>query len=399
MYKERDYLMWLSCFTNIGIAKLNKLLEQFGSAENVYRANSLEISEIINIRERNLFKIISSKTDEFMENNLSFMEKNNISFIGICDEDYPDLLRDIDNPPVGLYIIGKMPDKDIKRISIIGSRECSSYGSRVAYKTAMELAASGTVVVSGMAEGIDGIAHRGALDGGGKTIAVLGNGVDICYPASNKNIRERIIQNGCLISEYPPKMQPLAYHFPERNRIISGISDVVLVVEAKEKSGTLITVDEAFKQGRYVFSVPGNINSDRSVGTNQLLKQGVRVFTQTNDILDVLRIEKNEFNKINNKIYEDDINKKEFTNNRNIDKRRKFVNGKNIENDKNNKNIENTLATDEKLVYDCIGFEPISVDELVIKTKKEVSVLQYTLTVLEIKGIIQKVSGQSYIRE
>ena len=312
MYRERDYMIWLSCFINIGASKLNRLLDYFGSAENVYRANSLEIAEIISIKERSLLKIISSRTDEFMENTLSFIEKNNIHFIGICDENYPDLLRDIYNPPIGLYMLGKMPDKNKKRISVVGSRECSSYGSKIAYKTSMELVKAGAVVVSGMAEGIDSIAHKGALDGEGETIAVLGNGVDICYPVSNSNIREKIIQNGCIISEYPPKTQPLAYHFPARNRIISGISDATLVVEAKEKSGTLITVEEAFKQGRYVFSVPGNINSERSAGTNQLLKQGVRVFTETDDILDVLRIEKNEFNKINNETYEEHTNKKEF---------------------------------------------------------------------------------------
>lgn len=362
MYKESDYLMWLSCIVDLGSVRANKLLGYFGSGEEVYNADINEILEVVSISDKIVDRIVSSRGDRIMEKRLRRMEKMNIKFIGISDKLYPYMLKEIQAPPVGLYIIGQLPDENLAKVSIIGSRQCSTYGSGVAYNTAFELAENNVVVVSGMAYGIDSIAHKGCLDGKGKTIAVLGNGVDICYPASNRELRERIIENGCVMSEYPPGTEAKAYHFPVRNRIISGLSDVTLVVEAEKKSGTLITVGQALDQGRDIFAVPGNITSPKSEGTNDLLRQGAYIFTKTEDILEVLRIETTEDNKINNK------------------------------------NIENTLATEEKLVYDCIGLEPISVDELLLKTKSEISSLQYVLTMLEIKGVIRKISGQRYIR-
>ncbi len=362
MYTENDYLMWLSCILSLGVGRANYLLQYFGSAEEIWRASSKELSEKFNISEKVLHKMVETKNEELMEKRLEKLEHLGIKFIGISEKEYPYMLKEIQEPPIGIYVIGELPKEEVPKVSIVGSRRCSPYGSDVAYKFSKELAEKGIVVISGMAEGIDSVAHRGALDGGGETIAVFGNGADICYPAFNGELKKRIIKSGCVISEYPPGIKPQPYYFPARNRIISGMSLATIVVEAKEKSGTLITVGQALEQGRDVFAVPGNITNERSRGTNELIKQGAYVLTKTEDILDVLGIEANQNNKINNK------------------------------------KLEVPLATDEKLVYDCISSEPISVDELIIKTGKEIGKLQYILTLLEIKGVVQKVSGQRYIR-
>jgi len=391
MYTENNYLMWLSYLFEIGISKLNTLMDYFGSAREIWSASIKEIIEVIKINEKNLHKFSDSRTNEFMEKNILNMQKLDINFIGISEKEYPRLLREIDNPPLGLYVKGKLPDEGFNKVSIIGSRKCSEYGQDVAYKFSRELAENNIVIVSGMADGIDSVAHKAAVDSGGKTIAVLGNGVDICYPSFNRPLRDKIVENGCVISEYPPGISPKAYYFPVRNRIISGLSSVTAVIEAEEKSGTLITVNQAIEQGRTVFAVPGSVMSKKSKGTNNLLKTGVNVLTSPKDILTLLGIEINNDNKINSEL-------KYQENNKNIENYKSNEINNSNQNNKNNKKIVNTLENDEKLVYDCISLNPISVDELFIKTKKEMGILQYLLTMLEIKGVIKKLSGQKYVR-
>lgn len=363
MYTENDYLMWLSCIINIGTDKKNCLLDYFGEAKEIWNADRDEILNVLkNIKEECLHTMFKTKDEKLMEKRIYELERVGIKFIGVSEDNYPEKLKEIYQPPIGLYVLGEFPDFSVPSVNIVGMRKRSIYGADVTYKLAKELAENGFIIISGMAEGVDSDAHRGALDGNGITAAVLGNGVDICYPEFNGKLRERIIENGCLISEYPPGTKPKPYLFPIRNRIMSGLSDVVVVTEAKERSGSLITVSHALEQGKDVFAVPGNITSDRSEGTNELLKQGAYVLTKTEDILEVFGIEQGEDNKINNK------------------------------------KITQTLETDEKLVYDCICSDPISVDELFIKTGKNLSNLQYILTMLEIKGVIRKISGQKYIR-
>jgi len=363
MYTENNYLMWLSCILKIGADKKNYLLDYFGSAKEIWDADREEIIYALkSIKDCDLHTMFKTKDKKLMEKRLSELDKSGIKFIGVSENAYPEKLKGIHQPPVGLYVLGKLPDFNAHSVCIVGMRKRSPYGADAAYKFAKELAENGVIVISGMAEGIDSDAHRGALAGNGQTVAVFGNGVDICYPDFNGALKEKIIQNGCVISEYPPGTKPLPYRFPIRNRIMSGLSDAVVVVEAKKRSGSLITVSHALEQGKDIFAVPGNITSDRSEGTNGLLKQGAYVLTETKDILEVFGIEREENNKINNK------------------------------------KINETLATDEKLVYDCICSKPISVDELFIKTKKDLNNLQYILTMLEIKGIIKKISGQKYIR-
>ena len=214
------------------------------------------------------------------------LDKSKIKTIKLEDSTYPEKLKEIYNPPKTIYLIGNEKLLNQKSIAIIGCRECTRYGAENAYKFGYELAKENICVISGFAKGIDTYSHKGAVSAKGKTIAVLGCGLDIVYPPENMELYKQIlIQGGAIISEYPLGSKPEKYHFPERNRIISGLSSGVLVIEAKKKSGTMITVDFALEQGREVYAVPGNISSENSYGTNELIKEGATPVTSINDMI------------------------------------------------------------------------------------------------------------------
>ena len=209
-----------------------------------------------------------------------------ISFVSALEKGFPDKLREIPDPPFGIYYKGKMPGETEPAAAIIGARLASGYGREQARRFGRQISARGIAVISGMARGIDGIAQKAALDAGGKSYAVLGCGVDICYPEENRELYERLQQQGGVLSEYPPGMQPIAKLFPPRNRIISGLSDLVLVIEARKRSGTLITVDMALEQGREVYALPGRVSDALSDGCNRLIRQGAGPATCPQDILE-----------------------------------------------------------------------------------------------------------------
>lgn len=209
-----------------------------------------------------------------------------ISFVSALEEGFPDKLREIPDPPFGIYYKGKMPGETEPAAAIIGARLASGYGREQARRFGRQIGARGIAVISGMARGVDGIAQKAALDVGGMSYAVLGCGVDICYPEENRELYERLQQQGGVLSEYPPGMQPIAKLFPPRNRIISGLSDLVLVIEARKRSGTLITVDMALEQGREVYALPGRVSDALSDGCNRLIRQGAGPATCPQDILE-----------------------------------------------------------------------------------------------------------------
>lgn len=214
------------------------------------------------------------------------LDKSKIKTIRLGDEKYPEKLKNIYNKPQELYVIGNEKILNDRTIAIIGCRDCTNYGAENAYKFGYELAKKGIIVISGFAKGIDTYAHLGAIRAKGKTIAVLGCGLDIIYPAENEKIyKEILINGGTIITEYTLGTKPEKHHFPTRNRIISGLSDGVLVIEAKRRSGTMITVEHALEQGKDVYAVPGNITSDNSYGTNELIKEGAIPFTNINDFI------------------------------------------------------------------------------------------------------------------
>lgn len=214
------------------------------------------------------------------------LNKSKIKIIKIEDKDYPEKLKNIYNPPKELYVLGNEKILNETAIAIVGSRNCTKYGAQNAYKFAYEIAKRNICVISGLARGIDTYSHKGAVLAKGKTIAVLGCGLDVIYPSENFELYKKIVQTGgTIITEYPLGTKPKRYNFPERNRIISGLSDGILVVEARKKSGTMITVEFALEQGREVYAIPGNISSDSSYGTNELIKEGATPVTNVNDII------------------------------------------------------------------------------------------------------------------
>ena len=215
--------------------------------------------------------------------------ENEIRILRRQDREYPGRLREIPDPPKELYVLGRVPGEQIPTVAIIGARDCSEYGKYVAAGLGAVLGRNGIQVISGMARGIDGIGQEAALDAGGSSFAVLGSGVDICYPAGNRRLYEKLKMGGGILSEYPPGTPALPGHFPPRNRIVSGLSDAVVVVEAREKSGTLITVDMALEQGREVYVVPGRVTDPLSVGCNRLLKLGAGLFLDEMEFLGELR--------------------------------------------------------------------------------------------------------------
>lgn len=205
------------------------------------------------------------------------------------ERDYPARLLEIPDPPERLYVLGRLPEENLPSVAIIGARECSEYGSYVAARLGECMGRNGIQVISGMARGIDGIGQTAALDAGGSSFAVLGSGVDVCYPARNRRLYERLRERGGVLSEYPPGTPALSRNFPPRNRIVSGLADAVVVVEAREKSGTLITVDMALEQGKEVYAVPGRVTDALSSGCNRLVKLGAAVLLDPEELTEELR--------------------------------------------------------------------------------------------------------------
>ena len=285
--EEKYYKIWITLIKGIGIKRYINIIKKFKTIKNIFSASSKDLENIQLIDEKLIQNILNPQNKILAKKHLVYMEKNNIDIISIEDTEYPLKLLSIYNPHICLYINGNKEIFKEKSIGIIGCRECTSYGKEIAQKFSYNLAKNKINIVSGLARGIDSEAHLGATYAKGWTTAVLGNGLDIVYPKENYYLVDKILRNdGAIISEYPIGTRPEKMNFPARNRIISGISDGLLVVEAKKKSGTLITVDFALEQGRDVFLVPGNINSLNSEGTNDLIKQGGRLVTCYEDILE-----------------------------------------------------------------------------------------------------------------
>lgn len=285
--------MWLSLIKGLGSRKKLELLQEYGNPKKIYNLTESELLRVRGIGEELAKKILDKNIKEQIYKHIKYMQKYKIDIISINDKKYPQILKQIYDPPISLYLKGNAEILNGKNIAIVGCRNSSKYGEEAAKYFAYNLSAKGINIISGLARGIDTYAHIGNLgammhnsnDICGKTIAVVGNGIDIIYPKENKYLEGKIIKSGgCIISEYPLGTKPEKFNFPARNRIISGLSKGVLVIEARAKSGTLITIDFALQQGRDVYVVPGNINSVNSVGTNDLIKQGAKLVTRVEEI-------------------------------------------------------------------------------------------------------------------
>lgn len=304
--ENKKYWIWFSLIKNLGARRKLKLLEIYKNPEKIYNLKKNELLKIEGIGEKIVQNILDGNIKRNINKYIAYMEKNDIDIISITEEKYPEILKEIYDPPISLYIKGNTEILNSNSIAIVGCRDTTEYGKKAAKYFSYNLSKKGVNIVSGLARGIDSYAHIGNVCAQdekrkeedklkisiqqdniqyGKTIAVVGNGLDIVYPKENKYLFDKIIETGgAIISEYPLGTKPDKMNFPARNRIVSGMSKGIIVIEAKEKSGTLITVDFALEQGRDVYVVPGNINSINSVGTNDLIKQGARLVTHYKDI-------------------------------------------------------------------------------------------------------------------
>ncbi|MBQ2705484.1 MAG: DNA-processing protein DprA [Agathobacter sp.] len=355
------YAYWLDNIPELSKAKIRLLYEEVSSAEEIYYMLPGQLKRIEGITEEDVRVILKAKRGWDLDQRwFSLMEKG-IGFVASEHSDYPEKLKYILNPPYALYYVGKLPKANQKSVAIVGARGRSAYGSEMTNYLAKVLAEHGVQVISGLAKGIDGDAHKGALAGGGETFAVLGCGVDVCYPTGHKYLYEKIIQNGGIISEYPPQTQPAPWQFPARNRIISGLSDCVVVMEAKEKSGSLITADFAMEQGKDVYALPGRVTDVLSQGCNKLIKQGAGIVESVEDFLADLDI---------------------LTE----------MSGKQIDFRKN------LLEKDELLVYSLTDFRPISVADLMEKTKMPIFRLLEIIERLKSMGLIKETFTNYFVR-
>lgn len=286
---ERFWWLALSKVPGVGPVTFLKLLRAFGSPRAVFLASKEDVIKLERVSSAVAHALVEFRVprDELLRE-LDRMDRFGIRMLTYGCQEYPALLAAIPDPPPILFIRGRIVAEDRVAVAIVGSRAASQQGLRVTYRLARELAGAGVTVVSGMARGIDSEAHKGALEGGGRTIAVLGCGLNVIYPPENKDLFLKIVENGAVVSEYSLDVGPSAVHFPTRNRIISGLSLGVTVVEAAPKSGSLITARLALEQGREVFAVPGHVDSMRSRGTNRLLKQGAKLVECARDILEEL---------------------------------------------------------------------------------------------------------------
>ena len=355
------YAYWLDNISGIGIAKKRYLLETTCGAEELYEMPVNHLKRINGLTEEEVQRIIKSRKEWNVDKEWFDLMGKGVGFVSLEQKNFPEKLRNIPDVPYALYYIGSLPEENRKSVAIVGARGRSIYGCEIAQNLSKCLAEHGVQVISGLAKGIDTDAHKGALEGQGNTYAVLGSGVDVCYPKENKYLYNKIIDTGGIISEYPPGTEPRPGFFPLRNRIISGLSDCVVVIEAKEKSGSLITADFAMEQGRDVYALPGRITDKLSMGCNQLIKQGAGIVQSVEDFLADLDI-----------IAENTCAQIDFR--------------------------KNLLEKDERLVYSLIDFHPIGLGTLVDKTSFSIAYLLEILKKLDSLGLVKETFTNYYVR-
>ncbi|MDI3534741.1 MAG: processing protein [Thermosediminibacterales bacterium] len=359
---DTKYWVALSCIKGIGSQKFQMILKHFNSIKNFWHAEGHEVKEVFGMNQKICNTILKYRETINPDEEMDKINSMGVKVLTLNDEDYPCNLKNIYDPPPVLYVKGNLKKQDEISVAIVGSRKATVYGKVIAEKLARELSEYGITIVSGMAIGIDSCAHKGAISGNARTIAVLGTGIDIVYPRRNASLMQKIIEHGAVVTEFPLGTTPLPQNFPARNRIISGLSLGTIVVEASERSGALITADFALQQGREVFAVPGNVTSKYSTGCNRLIKQGAKLVEGVFDVLDELGIV---YEKISNEI-------------------------KDI--------AENKLNDEEKEILEMISYQSSPVDSIIRHSRFSAGKVKAVLTSLEMKGLIRSLPGSSYIR-
>lgn len=355
-----DRVFWalLTGVKGIGPARLRRLIEMFGNARAAWYADVRALADAgLERRARNALIEARNRADPAEE--ARKLRSLNVALVTLGDEAYPARLRDITDAPPVLFVRGDLPLAGQPAIAVVGTRGATPYGRQATEKLAGDLARAGAVIVSGLARGIDAVAHQAALSAGGLTVAVLGSGLDRVYPSEHRGLADRIVGRGAVISEFPLGEPPDAGNFPRRNRIISGMVDGVLVIEADLASGALITVDFALEQGRDVYAVPGSIFSPMSRGAITLIKEGAKPVTSADDILEELRLEGG---------------------------------------DPLTPTLPLPETDEESRLLDLLSAEPAHIDEIGRAARLPMSVVNGTLAMMELRGLARQVGGQYYVR-
>ncbi len=379
-----DYWLWLSLKKSMTASKMERLLKYFESPKKIYNMSKEELSLVKGFDKKTVLALSDKSLDRTFEVK-DICRQYNIKILTYDSPYYPENLRHIAAPPYVLYTRStkRFNLNEYIRIAIVGNRESTTYGESITGKLAYDLAKNGMVIVSGMAKGIDSAAHKSAIDAGGITVAVLGCGLQMAYPSENRELMAKIIETGIVISEYPPDSGPERWHFPERNRIISGLSQGVLVTEAPKKSGSLITANYAIDQDRDLFAVPGDVTRPRSEGTNNLLKEFAVPVTSAIDIFDFYSFEYSEISKIH------DIHKN------NIMPKTQESNQQSIKTNINDEKYKD-LTEEEKHIISKLSLEPTSFEVLLKNTEISADKLTTLVTMLEIKGKIKTHPGKNF---
>lgn len=419
------YILWLTGIVKLDNKTTLKIIETIEDVSLLLKNTPDEVAEILgNIK--NSSKLISHIKDKREQDKLELqklsntLKSGNIKFISILNENYPKLLKEINDPPAGFYYMGELPDDNLPFVTIVGSRKYSEYASIVTRNLGTVLAKHNIITVSGLALGIDSVAHKSTIDSGGKTIAVLACGIDVDYPAENANLRRRIIENGCIISELPLGTRVPPGYFHIRNRIMSGLSNVTIVAEAGERSGTSITVNHALNQNRDVFAVPGNITNPLCKGSNRLIQTGciplidfydiITYFSDKTSLLSFKEIPKNIKSKKINKS-KNSSSAKSINDDNSINKITATAIDYSSQDSPINDFLEKhqvqpiettsdyAMSDDEKSVYNLLTLEPISIEEITTKLPDiDYGSIQFAISMLEMEHFITRLTGQRYVK-
>lgn len=358
------YWLAINKIENVGPVTIKKLWEHYGSIEHAWGARAEDIFQIEGINKNAANAFIQNRDKIDLDQELEFIQKNDIKVLTLEDDNYPAALKNIYAPPPVIYIKGNLLKSDEKAISIVGTRKASHYGKEIARKLAYELAALGITIVSGMATGIDAAAHNGALEAGGRTLAVFGCGVDVIYPSINKQLAEKIETSGALVSEFPMGADPDKGSFPRRNRVIAGLSMGTIVIEGHYTSGAMITAKYALDQGREVFAVPGNVELDQSKGPHWLIKNGAKLVESVDDVLE-------EFNMTRPGTRPEAIGTRQ----------RDY----------------SDLSDDEKKIVEALSLDPKHIDRISIDTSLAIPQVSSLLMMLEVKKVVRQLPGKMFI--
>lgn len=358
MNEHTKYWVGFNLVKGIGPVRLERLLHYFGDIQSAWQARTYQLAAA-GLNDKLVQQVVQIRNKTNLEELVEKIRDADIQILTWDNPHYPERLRQINQSPFVLYLKGDLISEDIWSVAIVGTRRFSAYGRQITENITRVLAGHGITVVSGLARGIDGIAHQQALEAGGRTIAVLGSGIDQIYPPEHRQLADQIIQRGALVSDYPFGTPPDGSNFPPRNRIISGLSKATLVIEAGRKSGALITANYAAEQGKDVFAVPGKITAPTSKGTNLLIKQGAHPLLAPQDVLDLLNM---------SLIVEQRV-------------------------------VRKSLPSDPKeaVLYQAVGDEPLHVDELCSLVSLPIEEITATLALMELKGMVRKTFGMKYV--